>query len=497
MPCDGAMVRLCDRARAGPVRVAPPWSVAVLLRGLGALWVSLCGLLTSVKFGVLLLVLLAFSAIAGTFTESWFGTPAAQRWVYHAWWFIGLMTVMAVTLNAASWQHYVATWRLPGTRPLRSTPEAFGGLPEVREVAGPVSRERMAAILERRMGRVSGDGAALFAQRGIVQRWGYILTHIGMTLLLGGSVYLSVMAHFFGPPGTSIVWIGEGMSRHWYWVDDPSHPGQMVAAALPFEIRLHDFDADFFPDTQVPRAFTSIVELTDADGERSLHRVNMNEALCWHGWKFSQSSYAILDSNMDTQMAQEFARTDGQGFRDLAVNGRMAIRLVDNHTGRQFPNFDASAGTCVPVPQSDLFFESADGVHFHVLHGSTLIASGMVAGPGVQPKGGESSKPGDQAGSAGSSGGDFSATVVGRLPAAYSGLSVMREPQGLKAFFFVAFFLFLGGPLLAFTSAFRQVWVWIDPEGNRALLGGRVRGRRASLGPLLDRLVADLKETPS
>jgi hypothetical protein len=90
--------------------------------------------------------------------------------------------------------------------------------------------------------------------------------------------------------------------------------------------------------------------------------------------------------------------------------------------------------------------------------------------------------------------GTYSASLVGRMPAAYSGLSVMRESMGMKIFFYVSFLLFLGGPLLAFTAAHCQVWAWVAPDGSRALVGGRARGRRAKLSQILDRVEAEVKE---
>lgn len=469
----------------GGVRRAAVWAV----RGV-------CGLLTSVRFGVFLLVLIALAAIAGTFIEARIDTRTAQRLIYHAWWFMGLMALLAVTLNAASWPSYLATWRLPRTRPLRRTPGAFANLPEVREVTGGVEAitpERVAEVLAKGVGPVHREGQALFAQRGILQRWGFVVTHLGMTLLLAGGVYLSAMAHLHGPPGTAMVWIGEGMVRDWMWVDDPDHPGQLCPEGLPFALRLHDFDADFFPDTGVPRAFTSIVEITGADGRRSLHRVNMNEALRWEGWKFSQSSYVLLDSRLEMATAREFAQTDGEAFVRLLQEGRLTVRLVDTGAGRLYPDFDVGAGTCVPVPQSDLFFETPDGRRFRVLHGQTVLAEGEIANADLAfPGADKASRPRTPAPP--QSGGRFTAAFVGRQPAAYSGLGVMREPKSLKAFFYVSFLLFLSGPFIAFTVAHCQVWAWVDPAGRRALIGGRARGRRTALAPLLDRLATQIKE---
>jgi hypothetical protein len=90
--------------------------------------------------------------------------------------------------------------------------------------------------------------------------------------------------------------------------------------------------------------------------------------------------------------------------------------------------------------------------------------------------------------------GPYSASVVGRLPAAYSGLSVMRESMGLKVFFYLSFLLFLLGPFVAFGFTHCRVWAWVDPAGDRILIGGQARGRRARLAQLLDHVETDLTE---
>ncbi|NUP88411.1 MAG: cytochrome c biogenesis protein ResB [Candidatus Sumerlaeia bacterium] len=585
----------------------------------------LAGLLTSVKFGIFLLVVLALGAIAGTFIESYVGTPdgtpTAQRLVYHAWWYIAVMTLLAITLNAASWPHYVRTWNLPRMRALRRDPAHFTGLPVVREIAGPLTAERLRAQFERRIGpRIVQDGNALFAQRGIIQRWGFIVTHAGMTLLLAGSVFLSVMAHFQGPPGTDTLWVGEGMARDWIYTPVAENPDLLEPAPLPFAIRLHDFDADFFPGTNVPRFFGSYVELIDASGKSSFHHVTMNEALRWRGWKFSQNSYAILDSSLEPDQAQQFARMDGPAFADLRQRGRLAIRLVDNTLAREFPQFDAAPGVRVPVPNSDLEFETLDGRSFHILRAGQMLAHGTLRVPGVTSQataevtagpwsirvdnlypdyqrteqgpvsrgsamrnpaitytllrgeneigsdtaflapefrdmyfadlplrarflGHEPASAGDWtegqafavrlalvdasgasletvmmeigetrrltggeelpapdphafAGSADTSAQAFDASVSGRLPAAYSVFGVMRESDVLKIFFYLSFVLFGLGPYIAFASRHWQVWAWVAPDGSRALVGGRARGRRATLPAMLDQMKRDLEAPP-
>jgi hypothetical protein len=255
----------------------------------------------------------------------------------------------------------------------------------------------------------------------------------------------------------------------------------MRQAELPFDIILHDFDANYFPRTQIPESFVSHIELRDPEGNATLHAVNMREALRWRGWKLSQSSFAMLDENLTPNMGNYFRGMDGRAFLELFERGRMAIELTDNLTDTPLPVFDAAAGAIVPVPRRDFFFETPDGITFQLTRGTTVLAEGPL-------------HHGHDHGLEEDPDAPYRAEIVGRLPAAYSGLAVMREPKALKAFFYLCFTLFLVGPLIAFGVTHTRVWGWVDPTTGRALIGGTAKGRRARLDTTLDRIALDLQE---
>jgi hypothetical protein len=562
----------------------------------------LWSLLANVKLGIVLLAVLTVASIAGTLIESAHDTATAQRLVYHALWFAALMVALALNVGVATWRTLVTVLRLPRARPLIARPEGFEALAAVRTLEVDATPEQVEAVLARHVGSASRDSRALFAQRGLIQRWGAILTHAGIILLLGGSAALSIMAHYQGGPGTTALWIGEGLTATTYLAPDPERPEYLHEVDLPFRARLLDFDADYFPHTQVPEAFTSTVELTAPDGQRSIHRVNMNQALQWNGWKLSQSSFVILDDNLAESDGNRFYSLDGDGFLHLLEEGRAAIELVDESSGRVYPVFDAAPGVAVPVPQSDLMFEITGETTWSLHRGETHLAEGSFAGApaggayearidgfyphymlgaqgdstldaeivnpairwallengreigsdlafgaegfremrfanlavqaiftGWEPETLTSWNPGEpialrvqfvvsatdtviepepvavgatislgaseDVAPLSSAATGFTARRVGRLPGAYTMLSVMREPAGLKAFFYASFLLFLGGPFLAFATSHCQVWALVDSARSRVLIGGRARGRRQALGTLLNRIQHDLEET--
>lgn len=332
----------------------------------------------SVKVGVALLILIALAAIAGTVIESKTDTATAQKLVYHSVWFSVLMGITILNLVAATWSNTLITLALPWSRPLVDNPRAFKMMGEMREFDSIQNVEAVKQAMQRRIGNVSGEGSGLFAQSGIIQRWGAIISHIGVVLLLGGGVFLTVWFYLQGPPGGAVLWLGEGMESGTYLVPSREEPDTSVPADMPFRVLLYDFDADYFPNTGIPRAFTSTVELITPNGESSTHRINMTEALRWRGFKLSQSGFLILDDSMDQGMGRYLSRRDGSQFANLIRNGRLAIQLVNTQTGERTPIFDADVGLKVPIPQSQMMFETPDGNSFRLLSGDTVIASGPL-----------------------------------------------------------------------------------------------------------------------
>ena len=60
----------------------------------------------SLLMAVVLLVAIALVLAWGTFYEARFGTPAAQRFVYHSWWFQVLLVFLGMNLTAAALERY-------------------------------------------------------------------------------------------------------------------------------------------------------------------------------------------------------------------------------------------------------------------------------------------------------------------------------------------------------------------------------------------------------
>jgi cytochrome c biogenesis protein len=155
--------------------------------------------------------------------------------MYHSWWFIGVLILLAINLIACSAK------RLPGVwRQVRRTKSGYA-------------------------------------------RLGTYLTHLSVLLILVGALIGAV----WGFKG--YVEIREGETVKGFVLNNP----QEVVRPLGFQVRCDAFRADFYPDGS-PREFLST--LTFIDGNRVVidHApLRVNHPLSYGGLSFYQSSYGI------------------------------------------------------------------------------------------------------------------------------------------------------------------------------------------------------------
>lgn len=194
-------------------------------------------LLTSMRTAILLMVMYALGLACATFLEKFHGTEAAKTMIYYSPLFFLLQGLMVVN-----------------------------GL----------------AILLSRLDRRP-------------RKWGFLLTHIALIVILFGAF----VSHVVGEEGIlhlregqrsdqMVVQTNEGMTRH----------------KFPFEVELIRFTLTRYPGSSSPSAYESEL-LVHLDGRTFPARVFMNNVLDVEGYRFFQASYdpdergTILSVNRD------------------------------------------------------------------------------------------------------------------------------------------------------------------------------------------------------
>jgi hypothetical protein len=189
--------------------------------------------LASLKLTVVLLLLLAALVIGGTVYQAGNGIAAAQSRVFGSWliWLAGVVPLPGMLL---------------------------------------VSLLLFLNLL----------AAVCFRLRYCWRQAGLLLVHYGLLLLIGGGFFITVTAREYS------LTLSEGESSSSL---SPATGGVMTV--LPISIKLLDFAMTTHPGTDIPRSFSSRVEIAAGNASRQAV-ISMNRPLRYRDYTFYQSSYA-------------------------------------------------------------------------------------------------------------------------------------------------------------------------------------------------------------
>jgi cytochrome c biogenesis protein len=297
-------------------------------------------LLSSMRFAITLLTVIAIASVVGTvlkqnepypnyvnqFGPFWadvFHALSLQK-VYGSWWFLLILAFLVVStslclvrnapkmiVDMRSWKDHV---RERSLRAFHHRGEFEAARPRTEAVA------RVNALLQNRGYRtrqVQHEGATLLAAKaGAANKLGYILAHTAIVViciggLLDGDMLIRAQMWFGGKtPISGNAVISEIPPEHRLSAANPGFrgnafvpEGSTVSTAilniadgalvqdLPFNITLKKFTVDFYP-TGMPKLFASDVIVTDrATGKQTHATVKVNEPLIVDGVAIYQSSF--------------------------------------------------------------------------------------------------------------------------------------------------------------------------------------------------------------
>jgi cytochrome c biogenesis protein len=366
-------------------------------------WRSLVELLSSMRFAIALLVIVAIASVIGTVLEQGqapgsyvdqfgpFWAAVFLRFsldnVYSSWWFLAIMGVLMLSTSLclirntpkilADVSSYKDHLREQGLRSFHDRAEARAAPAPEQTLARLEDQLRRHGYKSRRRDR---DGATLLAAKtGGLSRLGYILTHasfvlicigglldgdvmIRLQMLLGGKHLLTTNMNIVDVPATSIlsnanpsyrgnVSVAEGGSSNTAVL---SLGEGSVLQPLPFSIKLKKFVVDYY-STGMPRLFSSQVELTDrSTGKVTAATVKVNEPVKFDGVTIFQSGFD--DGGSHLQLHAWPMRGGGDGFdidgdvggsRQLS-NGHTSMRL--EFTGFRLMNVESLAAPAASAP---------------------------------------------------------------------------------------------------------------------------------------------------
>ncbi len=304
-------------------------------------WLSdMVELLSSMRFAISLLTVIAIASVIGTvvnqnepmpnyvnqFGPFWFDVLAkfSVYSVYAAWWFLLIMaflvtsTSLCIARNAPKMISDMKSWRESvREQSLRNFHHHVEwSVADTRDaITQEVSRKIAAKGYQWKL--VEKDGATLLtAKQGAANKLGYIFAHSAIVIIcIGGLLDSNLPIGFQQWLYNKSPFIGNGViaeipAKHRLGLNNPSFRGNtfvpegassntaiipvgegVMIQELPFTLQLQKFVIDFYA-TGMPKLFASEVLVTDHDtGKTFPATIKVNEPLIYKGMAVYQSSF--------------------------------------------------------------------------------------------------------------------------------------------------------------------------------------------------------------
>lgn len=300
--------------------------------------------LGAVKTGVVLLVLVVILAAAGTIVLQRPMTDAEEMQrayspqmlrlldgfgltdVFHAWWFVLLLSLLSLSIIAASIQRFPIAWRFY-SRPYKSPDEMFRkALPTHKLI--PVKDEEAGLSIAERVLRKAGfpaerivreNGFSLFAERNRLSEMAVYLVHASLLLIFLGGI---VDAEFGWRAFLSLT-RGDQASQV------QSQNGGMRQFA--FAVRCDSAGQENYSDGTPKRWWSNLSVLKN--GQEVLRKqIAVNDPLVYGGLRFYQASYG-QNGKLDRLSLTATGR-DGGNVKDITIGVGETVSLDADTTAR-------------------------------------------------------------------------------------------------------------------------------------------------------------------
>ena len=300
--------------------------------------------LAAIKTGVILLILVVILSAAGTVILQRPATDADEMQrayspqvlrlldalkltdVFHAWWFVLLLSLVSLSIIAASVQRFPNAWRF-FSRPYKSPDEAFRRalqghllIPIADEETGLSAAERVlhkAGFSPERI--VRENSFSLFGERHRLSEMAVYIVHASLLLIfLGG-----IVDALYGWRGFVTLNRGQQSSQ--------VVPQNGPVHNMPFAVRCDAAGQENYADGSPKRWWSDLSVVKD--GYVVLRKqIVVNEPLVYGGVRFYQASYGQT-GKLDKLVLTATPR-DGQGSKEIAIGPDESMPLDDDTTVR-------------------------------------------------------------------------------------------------------------------------------------------------------------------
>lgn len=308
------------------------------------------GLLSSVRFGIVMLVILLICSMIGMlvmqvevdgFQEYYNRLTPAQRLIYgklgffqiyHSWYFTLLLAITGLNIILASIDRFPTAWRYISTPKAKASPtfvrqQMFTAEHDLRE-APREAADRIAKDWRRRgmRTRISEERGrfTVFAQRNVWNRLGAYVVHVALLTIFTAGFLTSR----FGVGG--MMEIRPGTSSNTFTTFEMTLDGQKRGVEkLPFSIECTDIQQRLIiPEGGLEATNTidwlSYVRIKDAGYEEDA-LVQLNYPKDYRGWRFFQSQFTPLGNARSIKVLFEPTNGGEAKEAEIARNGSAEV----------------------------------------------------------------------------------------------------------------------------------------------------------------------------
>jgi cytochrome c biogenesis protein len=289
-----------------------------VVRETPSLLTSFLNLLSSVRLGIILLIILAFLAFVGmiimqqniqgfdkyyaarTPSEKLVGSALGLFDIYHTWYYNVLLLLLSLNVILASIERAPKSWRIVSNRKLEASRTWL--LAQQQHLETKIESNSLKAASERVLNALRSmrlkttvlekDGRVhIFAEKGWWNRLGYLAVHVGLlTIFTGG-----FLTNQFGQEGMVPLEPGQTSSQMFRATISLDKVTQ-TTAQLPFAITCTDIEQKLIrKDDSIDGGNTidwlTRIKIKDEYGEREA-LVNLNRPYDYRGYRFFQASFA-------------------------------------------------------------------------------------------------------------------------------------------------------------------------------------------------------------
>ena len=299
--------------------------------------------LSSVKTGVILLILVVIASAVGTVVlqrptseadqiERTY-SPQTLAWldrlgltdVFHSWWFAALLALVATSIILVSIDRFPRAWKVL-TRPYKSTDSHFRAVLPTQEKIGIKDGASALEVADRALRKVgmkpervgAGKDVSLYAERNRFSVLAVYIIHASLLLIFTGGIIDAI----YGYKGFLMMTKGQSVSQL-ELSDKRIHK-------LPFTLRFDTGAREDYADGS-PKQWWSQVTVLDNGKEVEKKKIEVNEPLVRNGLRFFQSTFGTSEE-VDSITIISTNKTNAADTKEIVVSGSSATPLSADTT---------------------------------------------------------------------------------------------------------------------------------------------------------------------